>query len=121
MKNTIFAFVIALCSVYLFTACNLTKVSHVNITNTNGEPCFVRITANNVTETFGPIAAGASLQQDWKWKNIEPKNGELSFSLLNSQQQEVGHYKYGVFEQGELYNYFTLEVRGVEMLVKIEN
>lgn len=106
-------------SLCLFSACSTKKVTEFNITNNNNYPISVKVTTNNVSQTFAGIKAGEKFTGLYDWTTLEKKEGQWVFRVQNDQTKGADEFTHGYYTNGELFNYVTLDCKGDQLKVQI--
>lgn len=106
--------------VCFFISCSTKKVTEVSITNENAYPVSVRITTNNVSQTFSGIKPGEEKKVIYDWTALEKKaEGQWVFRIENENTKGADEFTHGYYNNGELFNYVTLVCKGDQLKVQI--
>lgn len=100
-------------------SCSTKKVTEMNITNNNSYPISVRVTTNNVSQTFENIKPGEKSVALYDWTALEKKDGQWVFRIQNDHTKGADEFTHGYYTNGELFNYVTLVSKGDQLKVQI--
>ena len=111
--------IVAFFALVLFISCSTKTVTEVRITNENPYPISVKITTNNVSQTFAGIKPGEKFVGIYDWTTLEKKDGQWVFRIQNDNNKGADEYTHGYYTNGELFNYVTLICKGDQLKVQI--
>jgi hypothetical protein len=114
-------FSILIMMLVVISSCNLKKITKIRFQNNNAYASAITIIANNITHKIGPIAGGEKTESVMDWTDIEKVDGFFIIQVNDAKGNIIQSYNHGAFEKGELYNHIDLEVKGIEVQVKIMN
>lgn len=102
-----------------FISCSTKKVTEVSITNNNPYPISVKITTNNVSQTFENIKPDEKFVALYDWTKLEKRDGQWVFRIQNENNKGADEFTHGYYTNGELFNYLTLISKGDQLKVQI--
>jgi hypothetical protein len=114
MRVLLFLFIIS-----SLLSCSTNKVTEFKITNKNNYPISVKVTTNNIQQTFAGIQPEQTFVGNYDWTALEKKDGQWVFRIQNDITKGADEFTHGYYTNGELFNYVTLECQGDQLKVQI--
>lgn len=106
-------------AITFFISCSTRTVTEVRITNENPYPISVKITTNNVSQTFSGIKPKEEFTGIYDWTTLEKRDGQWVFRIENENNKGADEFTHGYYTNGELFNYVTLICKGDQLKVQI--